>query len=81
MIGVEIKKLRKLSGLTLEAFAEAVGVSFQSIINWEQNIHKPNKVGLAKLKKYMEKREKKLNQTKVISVKKPKAIKKNKKKK
>lgn len=60
---VEIKKLRKVSGLTLEQFANAIGVSIQTIINWEEGIHKPNKNGLAKLAKYTDKRLEKIQKT------------------
>lgn len=81
MIQAQIKKLRKDSGLGLTHFAKAVGVALQTIINWEQKGAKPNRIGLAKLNKYIAKQEKGSKPSKEVAVKKPKTIKKAKKKK
>jgi len=41
-IGNRIKMLRKKSGLTQEQLAESVGISFQAISKWENNISLPD---------------------------------------
>lgn len=41
-IGNKIKKLRKLQGITQEQLAESIGVSFQAVSKWENNIALPD---------------------------------------
>ena len=41
-IGIQIRKIRNNSGLTQQAFADAVGVSFQAVSNWERGITPPD---------------------------------------
>lgn len=41
-IGSNIKQLRKSHGLTQEKFAEAIGISFQAVSKWENNIALPD---------------------------------------
>lgn len=42
VIGNRIKELRKQRGLTQNAFAEAIHVSFQAVSNWERGIAPPD---------------------------------------
>ncbi len=41
-IGNKIKKLRKLRGITQEQLAESIGISFQAVSKWENNIALPD---------------------------------------
>ena len=41
-IGKKIKELRKQRGITQEQLAESVGVSFQAVSKWENNIALPD---------------------------------------
>lgn len=41
-IGYKIKKLRKQRGITQEQLAESIGISFQAISKWENNIALPD---------------------------------------
>ncbi len=41
-IGNKIKKLRKQKGITQEQLANAIGISFQSVSKWENNIALPD---------------------------------------
>lgn len=41
-IGTNIKKLRKLRGITQEQLAESIGISFQAVSKWENNIALPD---------------------------------------
>ena len=41
-IGNKIKELRKQRGLTQEQIADAIGVSFQAVSKWENNISLPD---------------------------------------
>ena len=41
-IGKKIKELRKLKGVTQEQLAESIGVSFQAVSKWENNIALPD---------------------------------------
>ena len=41
-LGENIKELRKSSGLTQQSFADAMGVSFQAVSNWERGIAPPD---------------------------------------
>lgn len=41
-IGIQIKKMRKSRGLTQQAFADALNVSFQAVSNWERGIAPPD---------------------------------------
>ncbi|MBR3789260.1 MAG: helix-turn-helix transcriptional regulator [Clostridia bacterium] len=41
-IGNKIKKLLKLRGITQEQLAESIGISFQAVSKWENNIALPD---------------------------------------
>ena len=41
-IGSKIKMLRKKNGLTQEQLAESIGVSFQAVSKWENDISLPD---------------------------------------
>lgn len=55
MNSVEIKEIRERLGLTQEALAHVLGVSFQTINRWERGLFKPSKLALDKLKQLEEK--------------------------
>lgn len=42
MIGHNLASMRKLNNMTLEAVAEAIGVSRQAVAKWEAGITKPD---------------------------------------
>ena len=42
ILGENIKELRKARGLTQQSFADAMGVSFQAVSNWERGIAPPD---------------------------------------
>lgn len=48
-IGSRIKELRKKSGLTQEQLADSIGISFQAISKWENNISLPDIIVVPKL--------------------------------
>lgn len=37
-IGNKIKELRKARGITQESLAESIGISFQAVSKWENNV-------------------------------------------
>ena len=41
-IGNKIKSLRKQRGITQEQLAESIGISFQAVSKWENNITLPD---------------------------------------
>ncbi len=41
-IGNKIRKLRKQRGITQEQLAESIGISFQAVSKWENNIALPD---------------------------------------
>jgi DNA-binding transcriptional regulator YiaG len=51
MTAEEIKELRAKLGLTQEAMARAVGVSYPTILRWESGRFKPCRMALEKLEK------------------------------
>lgn len=51
-IGEKLKELRKASGLTQAQLAEEVGLSKSAIIQYENNVRRPNFEALAKLENY-----------------------------
>ncbi len=46
----EIRAFREKLGLSQEAFAPLVGVSFGTINRWERGINKPSRLGIEKIK-------------------------------
>lgn len=52
ILGNRIKELRKQRGLTQNAFAEALHVSFQAVSNWERGIAPPELENLIKISAY-----------------------------
>jgi DNA-binding transcriptional regulator YiaG len=48
--GSDVTALRKFSGLTQEAFAEALGISVHTLRNWEQGRRSPEGPALALLR-------------------------------
>lgn len=55
MNAMEIKEIRERLGLTQEALAHLIGVSFQTINRWERGIFKPSRLALEKIKQLEEK--------------------------
>lgn len=55
MNSIEIKEIRKRLGLTQEALAHVLGVSFQTINRWERGLFKPSKLALEKIKQLEDK--------------------------
>lgn len=55
MNSIEIKELRERLGLTQEALAHVIGVSFQTINRWERGLFNPSKLALDKIKQILEK--------------------------
>lgn len=51
-IGKKIKELRKQRGITQEQLAESVGVSFQAVSKWENNIALPDIILIPRLANY-----------------------------
>ena len=41
-IGNKIRELRKQQGITQEQLAESIGISFQAVSKWENNIALPD---------------------------------------
>ena len=41
-IGNKIRELRKQRGITQEQLAESIGISFQAVSKWENNIALPD---------------------------------------
>ncbi len=54
LIGEKIKKLRKSRGITQEELAEAIGISFQAVSKWENNIALPDITLVPALASYFE---------------------------
>ena len=52
ILGTRIKELRKRRGLTQNAFAEALRVSFQAVSNWERGIAPPELENLINIAAY-----------------------------
>lgn len=50
-MGPQIKQLRDRLGLTQEAFAQFIGVSFQTVNGWENGKQKPSRLAMEKIKK------------------------------
>lgn len=50
MTPLEIKRIREKLGMTQEALAHLLGVSFQTINRWERGIYKPSRLALEKIK-------------------------------
>jgi transcriptional regulator with XRE-family HTH domain len=46
-----IKKIRKKTGWSQEAFAREVGVSFSTVNQWENGKRKPSPLGLKQIEK------------------------------
>lgn len=55
MNSLEIKEIREKLGLTQEALAHILGVSFQTINRWERGLFNPSPLALEKLKQLEEK--------------------------
>jgi DNA-binding transcriptional regulator YiaG len=55
MNSIEIKEIRKKLGLSQEALAHVLGVSFQTINRWESGAFKPSRLALEKIKQLEEK--------------------------
>lgn len=56
-IGNKIRELRKQHGMTQEQLAESIGISFQAVSKWENNIALPaqqNNIGSSIRKKVKE---------------------------
>lgn len=51
----DIKEIREKLGLTQEALAHVLGVSFQTINRWEKGLFNPSNLALEKIKKLMNK--------------------------
>ena len=51
-LGNNVRELRKKRGLTQQAFAEAMGVSFQAVSNWERGIAPPDLVNALAIASY-----------------------------
>ena len=49
VLGENIKNLRKKNGLTQQSFAEALGISFQAVSNWERGIAPPDLENLLRI--------------------------------
>ena len=50
-VGIAIKKIRTINKYSLQQFANVVGVSKETILNWENGIEMPNRKQLIKIKK------------------------------
>lgn len=53
-IGNKIKELRKNRGITQEQFADAIGISFQAVSKWENNISLPDIALVPSIASYFE---------------------------
>ena len=53
-IGNKIKELRKQRGVTQEQLAESMGISFQAVSKWENNIAFPDITLLPVLARYFD---------------------------
>lgn len=51
MDSIDIKEIRLKLGLSQEALAHKIGVTFQTINRWERGLHKPSSLALEKIKK------------------------------
>ena len=54
MLGNNIRDLRKKRNLTQQDFAEALGVSFQAVSNWERGIAPPDLANTLAIASYFE---------------------------
>ena len=54
---IDIKELRLKLGLSQEALAHKIGVTFQTINRWERGVNKPSSLALEKIKKLGKKNE------------------------
>ncbi len=52
---IKIKEIRERLGLSQEALAHILGVSFQTINRWERGAFKPSPLALEKIKQLEEK--------------------------
>lgn len=50
MEAIEIKSLRDELGISQEALAHMLGVSFQTINRWERGAYKPSRLAIEKIK-------------------------------
>ncbi len=50
MEAIEIKSLRENMGISQEALAHVLSVSFQTINRWERGINKPSRLAIEKIK-------------------------------
>lgn len=50
-VGIAINKIRTINKYSLQQFANVVGVSKETILNWENGIEMPNRKQLIKIKK------------------------------
>ena len=55
MSAEDIKKIRDKLGISQEALAHVIGVSFQTINRWERGACKPSRLALEKIKQLAEK--------------------------
>ena len=56
----EIEKLKKIlkdQNITFEDAAHEIGVTFQTVWKWMNGVHKPSKLALAQLRKFIKKHE------------------------
>lgn len=53
----ELKEIRNKLGLTQEALARLIGVSFQTVNRWERGLFKPSPLAVEKLKSIMMNRQ------------------------
>lgn len=55
MNGEEIKDIRQKLGISQEALAHLIGVSFQTVNRWERGVFKPSRLALEKIKQLTKK--------------------------
>ncbi len=58
---IKIKEIRERLGLSQEALAHILGVSFQTINRWERGAFKPSPLALEKIKQLEEKCKKSIS--------------------
>ena len=59
MTGLEIKEIRSSLGLSQEAFAHLIGVSFGTINRWERMVCKPSRLAIEKIRSLGKNKERK----------------------